>query len=303
MRKVSLILLMAILMLALTSSAFAVLNQFRGHWKNIDPNTRGVTTLNIDIRGNLVTIRAWGKCHPQDCDWGRVTAHAYAPNVSSNLQAKARALSAIFRKSFSLTLMVIHPQQQTKLQRRTKRLQAEIMTHFTDNSGRTDYNAVYIFEKTTDPIPDEDCVSFNPNTTSLARILGRWKIVDGNHWLFDFGKNKTEAKRALDIIKYYGMNQSCFVGRPDPSFQYMLVSGRAPIGRMPGEDSVSFNPNTTTVRNIKGRWKIVDGNHWLFDFGKKESEAREALAIIKRYGFRYSCFVGRPGPSFQYMRK
>ena len=297
MRKVSLVLLMAVLMLALTSSAFAALNQFRGHWKNIDPNTRGVTTLNIDVRGNLVTIRAWGKCHPQDCDWGRVTAHAYAPNVSSNLQATARALSAIFRTGFSQTLMVIHPHS------RLKRLQAEIMTHFTDNSGRTDYNAVYSFEKTTDPIPDEDCVSFNPNTTSLARIRGYWKIVDGNHWLFDFGKNKAEAKRALDVIKYYGMNQSCFVGRPDPSFQYMLVSGRGPTGRMPGEDSVSFNPNTTTVRNISGRWKIVDGNHWLFDFGKKESEAREALAIIKRHGFRYSCFVGRPGPSFQYMRK
>jgi len=149
----------------------------------------------------------------------------------------------------------------------------------------------------------EDCVSFNPNTTTVENIDGHWKIVDGSHWMFDFDNKESEAQRALGIIKHYGMNQSCFVGRPDPSFHYMLVSGEAPTGSMPGEDCVSFNPNTTTVENIDGHWKIVDGSHWMFDFDNKESEAKEALAIIKRYGFRYSCFVGRPDSSFQYLRK
>ncbi|MCK4418670.1 hypothetical protein KAV79_02580, partial [Candidatus Aerophobetes bacterium] len=132
---------------------------------------------------------------------------------------------------------------------------------------------------------------------------GRWKIVDGSHLMFDFGNKRNEAERALQVIKHYRMNQSCFVGRPDPSFQYLLVSGRAPIGSFEGEDCVSFNPNTAEVRYINGRWKIVDGSHWVFDFGNKESEARQALAIIKKYGFRFSCFVGRPDPSFKYLRR
>ena len=69
------------------------------------------------------------------------------------------------------------------------------------------------------------------------------------------------------------------------------------------EDCIPFNPNTTTVKNINGRWKIVDGNHWMFDFGNKKAEAEKAYSIIKKYGFTRSCFVGRPDPSFQYLKK
>ena len=127
--------------------------------------------------------------------------------------------------------------------------------------------------------------------------------MDGSHWLFDFGDKKSEAERSLNIIKHYHMNQSCFVGRPHPSFSYFLVSGSSPVGAFSGEDCVSFNPATIEVKNMGGRWKIVDGTHWLFDFGAKESEARQAFAIIKKYGFTSSCFVGRPQPSFKYLRK
>jgi len=148
----------------------------------------------------------------------------------------------------------------------------------------------------------EDCVSFDPRTTEVKQINGSWKIVDGSHWLFDFGSKGDEAKKALAIIKRYRMNQSCFVGRPDPSFQYMLVSGSAPQGSYPGEDCVSFNPRTTEVKQINGRWKIVDGSHMMFDFGNKRDEAELALRIIKKYGFTRSCFVGRPDPSFTYLR-
>jgi hypothetical protein len=149
----------------------------------------------------------------------------------------------------------------------------------------------------------EDCVSFNPATTTVANINGSWKIVDGSHWMFDFGSKKAEADRSLAIIKHYKMNQSCFVGRPNPSFKYLLVSGAAPSGAMTGEDCVSFNPATATVANINGSWKIVDGSHWMFDFGSNRAEAEQSLQIIKKHGFTHSCFVGRPGPSFEYLRK
>jgi hypothetical protein len=149
----------------------------------------------------------------------------------------------------------------------------------------------------------EDCISFNYATATVQQIQGRWKIVDGNNWLFDFGNKESEAKKSLNIITKYRMNQVCFVGRPNPSFQYMLVSGSAPAGALGGEDCVPFNPATTTVQQIKGSWKMVDGNHWMFDFGANKEEADQTLAIIKKYGFTYSCFVGRPGPEFKYLRK
>ena len=149
----------------------------------------------------------------------------------------------------------------------------------------------------------EDCVNFNPATTQVRRINGRWKIVDGSHWLFDFGNNRQEARRSLRVIKHYQANHSCFVGRPGPSFTYLKSGGQAPGGQMAGEDCVGFNPSTAQVQHINGRWKIVDGSHWMFDFGPQEDEARKSLRIIKHYGFNRSCFVGRPDPSFKYLRK
>ncbi|MEC9486564.1 MAG: CARDB domain-containing protein [Prosthecochloris sp.] len=149
----------------------------------------------------------------------------------------------------------------------------------------------------------EDCVSFNPKSVRVRRINGSWKIVDGNHWLFDFGSKRDEAMKAYRIIRHYQMNRSCFVGRPDPSFTYMLVGSNAPSGSFPGEDCVSFNPQTIEVKRINNRWKIVDGNHWVFDFGNRKAEAVKAYNVIRKYGFRYSCYVGRPDPSFSYLRR
>jgi len=153
------------------------------------------------------------------------------------------------------------------------------------------------------PMVKEDCIGFNPRNTDRQQVNGRWKLVDGSHWLFDFGNNAEEASQALRIIKRYRLNKSCFVGRPDPSLSYLLSGEQAPSGAVSGEDCIGFNPANIAVAQHGGRWKVVDGSHWLFDFGSNEGEARQALAIIKQHGFRYSCFVGRPNPSFTYMRK
>jgi len=72
---------------------------------------------------------------------------------------------------------------------------------------------------------------------------------------------------------------------------------------MKGEDCVGFNPHTIEVKQVQGSWKIVDGNHWMFDFGSNRDEAEQSAAIIRKYGFTQSCFVGRPGPSFTYLRR
>jgi hypothetical protein len=340
MRKaISVSFIIIVSLFILVSAEAAPLNDFQGYWVNIDANTRGITKVDIKVSGNDVTVQAWGQCHPQDCDWGRVRGTAYASNVSSSVARDTRALTAVFTQSFKRTFVIIQPA-------RNNQIRIESYDEFLGSDRRTNYTQSYVMKRfqvatgplTTQPMAPfpgqsmtpstppsmtatpmnppmmatpmtpsmavkEDCVSFNPNTAEVKNISGRWKIVDGRNWLFDFAGNRAEAERTLSIIKRYRMTQSCFVGRPHPSFQYMLAFGRAPAGSYPGEDCISFNPNTTEVKNINGRWKIVDGSHWMFDFARNESEARQTLAIIKKYGFTSSCFVGRPNPSFQYMRR
>ncbi len=149
----------------------------------------------------------------------------------------------------------------------------------------------------------EDCVSFNPAAATVSQLEGNWKIVDGKRSLFDFGMKKAEADKTLAIIKHYNMDRSCFVGRPQASFHYMLISGAPPAGPFAGEDCVPFNPSAIAVKQILGDWKIIDGSYWMFSFNGQRSEAEQALSIIRKHGFTYSCFVGRPGASFTYMRK
>jgi hypothetical protein len=127
----------------------------------------------------------------------------------------------------------------------------------------------------------EDCVSFNPDTAEVKQIGGRWKIVDGDHWLFDFGDKKSEAELALKIIKHYHMNQSCFVGRPQPSFSYLLVSGSSPVGAFSGEDCVSFSPARIEVKNIGGRWKIVDGDSLAFRLRRERVRGEAGLCYYQ----------------------
>lgn len=153
------------------------------------------------------------------------------------------------------------------------------------------------------PRNQHDFIPFNPAMAKVIQAGGRWKIEVEGMWLLDFGSSKAEAQQALKIIKHYKMNTQCFVGRPGPSMEFYLVNGQAPSGPMAGEDAISFNPANIEARYVSGRWKVVDGNHWIMDFDQSEAEARQALSYILRYGFRFICFVGRPGPSLTYFRK
>jgi len=153
------------------------------------------------------------------------------------------------------------------------------------------------------PSGKEDCIRFDPATLNARQVKGRWKIVDGDHWLFDFGSNQAAARQSLKVISHYRMDRACFVGRPGPLFSYMLAKGGSPSGSMANEDCVAFDLKRVTVSNIQGSWKIVSGRRWLFDFGQSQAEARQALAVIRRYGFNQSCFVGRPDADFSYLRR
>ncbi|BBO70738.1 hypothetical protein DSCA_46680 [Desulfosarcina alkanivorans] len=153
------------------------------------------------------------------------------------------------------------------------------------------------------PSGKDGCTRFNPATASVQYVNGRWKIVDGGRWLFDFGRGETEARRAMKVIRHYRFDRSCVVGRPQASFTYMLAKGGSPSGAMAGENCVAFDPGTLKVSKIQGRWKILSGRRWLFDFVRSETEARRALSVIRRYGFSHSCFVGRPNAGFTYLRR
>lgn len=45
-------------------------SQYSGIWTNNDPDTDGITRLVITHVGPAITVRAFSRCRPQECDWG-----------------------------------------------------------------------------------------------------------------------------------------------------------------------------------------------------------------------------------------
>jgi hypothetical protein len=154
-----------------------------------------------------------------------------------------------------------------------------------------------------DPEVREDCLRFNLDSASVVFIQGSWKIVDGAQWMFDFGNQEQQARRALDIIHYYRMDDTCFAGRPHPPMVYLLSTGRAPVGSMPGEQCEFFDPGGISLLHAGEFWSILSGTQVLFDFGNREKGAKQAMLALRHYGFSYRCIVGSTGSSFQYLRR
>ena len=73
---------------------------FDGSWLNVDPNTRGMTRLDI-VKANdqAFTFHGWGKCHPQDCDWGL-----------TNAAMQGEQLVGSFNAGFVTTTVSVHRQ-------------------------------------------------------------------------------------------------------------------------------------------------------------------------------------------------
>jgi hypothetical protein len=157
------------------------------------------------------------------------------------------------------------------------------------------------------PFIPEDRIPFNRANVAAVQVGGRWKVAEGSHWMLDTGTSQGEAQRAVEIINHYRLSSLCFVGRPrcgdvSPMMYWLTDSGRAPSGQLPGEDAIGFDRSNLAVVQIGDRWKVVEGTHWLLDFGPGQGNAVAALHFIRKYRFDEICFVGRPDPSMTYFK-
>jgi len=61
------------------------------------------------------------------------------------------------------------------------------------------------------PVPDPDCVSFNPDNLTVHDLGATgWRVQDGSHYIIILA-TKADAEDAVKVMKHY--NRSCYVGR------------------------------------------------------------------------------------------
>ncbi|MCA0315468.1 MAG: hypothetical protein LCH63_16755 [Candidatus Melainabacteria bacterium] len=163
----------------------------------------------------------------------------------------------------------------------------------------------------------ENCIEFDPAKLYLQKQNGRFYIFgslgEKPTWLLDFGDKGEAAEQALMTIKSYGFNKYCRCGKSN-SMKYFLIDNQAPQGipeslvkemKVP-EDSLPVYLGEVKAEKVQNSWKVVqgqNGDEWMLDFGSDENAAKQAVEVIKHYGFKKQVFIGRPGAPLQFFRQ
>jgi hypothetical protein len=69
---------------------------------------------------------------------------------------------------------------------------------------------------------------------------------------------------------------------------------------VPAEDLISFDPRAVELRWEDNRWQLVAGGVVLKDFGRRETDARDALRLIRDLRLTQVGRVGTPQPVMEY---
>jgi hypothetical protein len=144
----------------------------------------------------------------------------------------------------------------------------------------------------------ENLVSFDNRLAEVAWSDNNWRITAGGVTLKEFGRRETEAREALRLIRDLHLNAYASIGSPNPVMEYWLSNGQAPHPPLiPGLRVYPFNAANLRVEEAQGQWCLYDGQRVLFNFGTRADDARQALAVIRKYGFSEVGVVGQASPA------
>jgi hypothetical protein len=155
--------------------------------------------------------------------------------------------------------------------------------------------------QTITPPVSETLVNFDPQHAEVTWSQNHWQLVADGQLLKDFGRREIEARVAMRLVRDLHLTQHGVIGSPGPVMEYWLSNGRAPHGLAAGLHLMPLDAPLLRVEQTQGQWTVRDNHRVLFAFGSQESDARNALAIIHKYGFTQLGFIGEAGPSMLVM--
>lgn len=151
----------------------------------------------------------------------------------------------------------------------------------------------------------EDCEPLAFGTASITKGPLGWRLSDSRStedWIL---MTQDAAERVMKVLRFYDVQDVCFVGRPRPTMQYLLTATGPPAGPMPGEKCVAFSPDELQVELLATEhswplptWAVKDSQRVLTTHDDNEIQARRAVEFIQRYGFTQYCTE----PWFSYFR-
>jgi hypothetical protein len=149
---------------------------------------------------------------------------------------------------------------------------------------------------------NDDCMPLRTKLIKVSLIGKDWRLTDDNLSLFEFGPDQKAAELALRLLEKYEITELCSVGRPRPTFNYLLSNGNAPKGSIDGENCTEIDPLAVVVAESDKGFELQFKRKTLYSFAEK-SEAEVAMQIIRARGFSYACQLGGPPQGMTYLRK
>ena len=152
--------------------------------------------------------------------------------------------------------------------------------------------------------PIDDCIDHDLSNLELRSrgwwFWEKWWIADNSHLVFFFGNSQSEAQQSLDVINKFSFTSTCYIGRPDPSMQYLRAGSSVPSGSHGGLDCIAFNRAGVRIEPAGGgQFRLTDGVSSMLVF-PNQTEAQQAVAAINHHRLNRQCFVGRPDASFTF---
>lgn len=126
----------------LAVNAWSQDDNLSGEWVSVSPRTRGLTKVIITPERDAYSVEAWGKCHPQDCDWGRTNLTVLGNSVEDRSFTRG---FAVWEPGFASKYLLF------SLDRRM--LRVEVVTIFRDRSRRASYRIVEYLRRSEEGIP------------------------------------------------------------------------------------------------------------------------------------------------------
>ena len=173
------------------------IRDFIGTWVNIDNNTGGIKKIVIS-KAKSPQIQVFGACSPTACDWGVQRAKAY-----SYFSSSATSMEATYKSGFAIRDLYLQVMKTTQ----GKKLTIVTYTHFTDGSGRKDYNSEDKFKQVTiKPIPNKHtAIKQLPRSTRLTSAQIRAKRLA--EWYKAHPDKKPKAKKIVKPKPQKSMSQ------------------------------------------------------------------------------------------------
>jgi hypothetical protein len=178
----------------------------------------------------------------------------------------------------------------------TRPLYSEIL----DDSGKLRPMETLSAPKHSDPLRFDAPIGFDPALLRLKRESGQWQLWAGSQLIKDFGPAEADAHEALRLFRDLRLNARGSVGGV---FEYFLSDNKAPTSALRNKQVVPFDLAALRVEEMNGQFVLRDPRLILFNFGRSQIDAKQALAVCRQYGFNQIGVIGQPTPTFKYLLK